>query len=108
MERGIMRRFFEIEGAGSKRRTQARKNCGGDGKASSRRDIGDQWRVHDFAPVLERTGANYVVASRLYEKHPPRLEYFLTDKGKALGPVLKALYAWGEKYGGAVDKEARA
>jgi DNA-binding HxlR family transcriptional regulator len=23
----------------------------------------------------------------------------LTDKGKALGPVLKALYNWGERYG---------
>ncbi len=28
---------------------------------------------------------------------PPRYEYFLTDKGKALGPVLKALH-WGERY----------
>ncbi len=39
-----------------------------------------------------------MIATRLYEKHPPRYEYFLTDKGKALGPVLKALYNWGEKY----------
>ena len=31
--------------------------------------------------------------------HPPRYEYFLTDKGKALGPVLKALHNWGERYG---------
>lgn len=40
-----------------------------------------------------------VVATRLYEHHPPRYEYFLTDKGKALGPVLKALYAWGSSHG---------
>ena len=33
-----------------------------------------------------------------YERHPPRYEYYLTDKGKALVPVLKALYAWGERY----------
>jgi len=46
--------------------------------------------------LLEEKG---VVASRLYEDHPPRLEYFLTKKGKALGPVLKALYRWGERYG---------
>jgi DNA-binding HxlR family transcriptional regulator len=45
---------------------------------------------------LERAG---VIGTRLYESHPPRYEYFLTDKGKALGPVLKALYAWGERYG---------
>jgi DNA-binding HxlR family transcriptional regulator len=45
---------------------------------------------------LEEQG---VVGARLYEKHPPRYEYFLTDKGKALGPVLKALYNWGERFG---------
>jgi len=45
--------------------------------------------------TLESQG---VIATRLYEKHPPRYEYFVTDKGKALGPVLKALYSWGEKY----------
>jgi DNA-binding HxlR family transcriptional regulator len=47
---------------------------------------------------LKTLEAREIVASRLYEKHPPRLEYFLTDKGEALGPILKALYAWGEKY----------
>ena len=45
---------------------------------------------------LERQG---VIATRLYESHPPRYEYYLTDKGKALGPVLKALHGWGERYG---------
>ena len=46
--------------------------------------------------TLEKQG---VIAARLYEQHPPRFEYFLTDKGQALGPVLKALYKWGERYG---------
>ncbi len=46
--------------------------------------------------VLESQG---VIATRLYESHPPRYEYFLTEKGKALGPVLKALRGWGETYG---------
>jgi DNA-binding HxlR family transcriptional regulator len=45
--------------------------------------------------ALEKSG---VIGARLYQSHPPRYEYFLTDKGKALGPVLKALYAWGERY----------
>jgi DNA-binding HxlR family transcriptional regulator len=45
--------------------------------------------------LLETQG---VIATRLYERHPPRYEYYLTDKGKALVPVLKALYAWGERY----------
>ena len=46
--------------------------------------------------ALERDG---VVGTRLYESHPPRYEYFLTEKGKALGPVLKAIHNWGERYG---------
>src|SRR5215470_464354 len=46
--------------------------------------------------LLEAEG---VVATRLYEQHPPRYEYYLTEKGKALAPVLKALYAWGERFG---------
>ena len=46
--------------------------------------------------TLEKQG---VIDTRLYEQHPPRFEYFLTDKGLALGPVLKALYKWGELYG---------
>jgi DNA-binding HxlR family transcriptional regulator len=45
--------------------------------------------------ILEEQG---IIASKLYERHPPRFEYALTDKGKALGPVLKALYAWGERF----------
>ena len=45
--------------------------------------------------TLEKQG---VIGTRLYEKHPPRFEYFLTEKDQALGPVLKALHKWGECY----------
>lgn len=48
---------------------------------------------------LKTLEAQGVVGVRLYEVHPPRYEYFLTEKGEALRPVLKALYAWGEKHG---------
>lgn len=48
---------------------------------------------------LKTLEAQGVVATRLYETHPPRYQYFLTEKGEALRPVLKALYAWGEQYG---------
>ena len=48
---------------------------------------------------LKTLAAQGVIATRLYEQHPPRYEYFLTEKGKALRPVLKALYAWGEQHG---------
>ena len=44
---------------------------------------------------LEETG---VVERYLYEQHPPRASYKLTPKGRDLGPVLKALRAWGTKH----------
>jgi DNA-binding HxlR family transcriptional regulator len=44
---------------------------------------------------LEETG---IVERRLYEQHPPRAEYLLTAAGKELAPVLKALFAWGERH----------
>jgi DNA-binding HxlR family transcriptional regulator len=45
--------------------------------------------------TLEQSG---IVVRRLYEEHPPRAEYALTERGRALGPVLKALLDWGNKH----------
>ena len=43
---------------------------------------------------LEEAG---LIQRRLYEQHPPRMEYVLTQKGRDVRPVLKALKAWGLK-----------
>jgi len=32
-----------------------------------------------------------------YETIPPKVEYSLTERGKALFPTLKELYEWGEE-----------
>ena len=48
---------------------------------------------------LKTLEAQGVIARRFYSEHPPRLEYYLTEKGKDLGPVLKALKKWGDQYG---------
>jgi DNA-binding HxlR family transcriptional regulator len=45
---------------------------------------------------LKTLEANEIIEPRLYQAHPPRYEYALTKKGKALAPVLKALYGWGK------------
>lgn len=45
--------------------------------------------------TLESAG---IIERRLYSEHPPRADYRLTDKGRALGPALKSLKIWGEKY----------
>jgi len=33
----------------------------------------------------------------LYSERPVRLEYVLTEKGRSLGPVIKAMRDWGRK-----------
>lgn len=45
--------------------------------------------------ALEDSG---LVGRQIYNEHPPRLEYVLTDKGRSLGPVMKALRDWGSKH----------
>jgi DNA-binding HxlR family transcriptional regulator len=47
---------------------------------------------------LKDMEARGVIGRRPYSDHPPRLEYYLTDKGKSLGPVLKALRDWGRRH----------
>lgn len=47
---------------------------------------------------LKDLESSTVIASRNYAEHPPRLEYFLTPKGRELGPILLALKKWGEKH----------
>lgn len=39
-----------------------------------------------------------IIESRLYAAHPPRYEYLLSEKGRALGPVLGAMKSWGERF----------
>ena len=39
-----------------------------------------------------------VLEKRLYQDHPPRYEYRLTEKGLDLWPVLVALMRWGDQY----------
>jgi len=48
--------------------------------------------------VLETNG---IVARRLYSEHPPRAEYALTDRGRELRPVVRALGIWGARHLGA-------
>ena len=87
--------------------------------------IGDRWaililrdlflhesrRFQDFQDALPGVSPNTLsarlktleehglVSRRLYEDRPPRAEYVLTDKGRTLGPVLKALWDWGQTHG---------
>jgi DNA-binding HxlR family transcriptional regulator len=39
-----------------------------------------------------------VLEKRLYQEHPPRYEYRLTEKGLDLWPTVVALMQWGDRY----------
>jgi DNA-binding HxlR family transcriptional regulator len=47
---------------------------------------------------LKRLEEGGIIERRFYEEHPPRAEYVLTAKGRELGPMMKALRAWGERH----------
>jgi DNA-binding HxlR family transcriptional regulator len=47
---------------------------------------------------LERLIEHGVLERRLYQEHPPRYEYFLTEKGLDLWPTIVALLQWGDRY----------
>lgn len=51
-----------------------------------------------LAARLKDLEASGLVERKLYNERPPRLEYHLTDKGRSLGPVLRALREWGTRY----------
>lgn len=84
--------------------------------------VGDRWtllivrdifkgkkRYKDFASTAERIPTNIlaarlrmledekIVTKALYNEHPPRFEYELTNKGLELGKILEAMYHWGNK-----------
>ena len=46
---------------------------------------------------LKDLEAHGLIERKLYSEHPPRLEYHLTEKGRSLGPVMKALREWGQR-----------
>jgi DNA-binding HxlR family transcriptional regulator len=51
-----------------------------------------------LAARLERLLEEGILEKRLYSLNPPRYEYFLTERGLDLWPILVALIGYGDKY----------
>ena len=51
-----------------------------------------------LAERLQRLEREGIVVKEPYQEHPVRHAYRLTDKGRALEPVLQAMVAWGLTY----------
>ena len=76
------------------------------------RDVGlfDKHKNKDFQEAGEKIPTNILanrlkslvkyglVEKRLYQNNPPRYEYYLTDAGKGLLPVIKSMAVWAEKH----------
>lgn len=50
------------------------------------------------ADRLAQLVENEVLERVLYEAHPPRYDYTLTERGRALGPVLMMMTQWAETW----------
>ncbi len=49
---------------------------------------------------LKRLEEHGIVERHMYEQHPPRAEYRLTEKGRALGAVVQAMRDFGLEHTG--------
>lgn len=47
---------------------------------------------------LRELEADGIVHREVYREVPPRVEYSLTDKGRDLAPVIRAMCEWGQKH----------
>ncbi len=47
---------------------------------------------------LQRLVDEGILERRPYSEHPPRHEYFLTEKGLDLWPILVAMLGWGDRH----------
>ena len=52
-----------------------------------------------LASRLQRLVDEGILERRLYSESPPRYEYFLTDKGIDLWPILVTMMRWGDRHG---------
>ena len=47
---------------------------------------------------LKSMEENKIIVREAFATIPPTVEYFLTEKGKKLEPILAELYKWGLEY----------
>jgi DNA-binding HxlR family transcriptional regulator len=60
------------------------------------RDLGTT--RHRLADRLKKLVAHGILERVGYQRHPPRFEYRLTEKGRDLYPVIVSLTRWGDRW----------
>ena len=46
---------------------------------------------------LKEMESDHLIARKEYAESPPRVEYSLTERGRSLGPIMKAIAEWGRE-----------
>ena len=64
-------------------------------------DVLDGISPRTLSARLEKLVEHSIIEKRMYCEHPPRYRYELTQKGRELQSILKAMGDWGNKYHGA-------
>ena len=72
---------------GPRRFTELERSCAG----ISPRTLAERLRWLESEEIVVRSS---------YPESPPRVEYALTDKGKALRPAIRELRAWAQRWNG--------
>jgi len=52
--------------------------------------------LNTLSKRLKELQAHDIIESEQYQQNPVRYQYKLTTRGKKLGPVMAAMYKWGE------------
>jgi DNA-binding HxlR family transcriptional regulator len=47
---------------------------------------------------LRELEADGLITRKIYAEIPPRVEYFISEKGNSIFPIIDSMYSWGEKY----------
>jgi DNA-binding HxlR family transcriptional regulator len=47
---------------------------------------------------LRELESDQIIERKIYPEIPPRVEYFLTEKGKSLMPIIQSMKDWGTHY----------
>ncbi len=61
-------------------------------------DIPEAFPTNVLSDRLKRLEKWGLLEKRVYQEHPVRYEYHLTDKGSTLMPVLQSIETWGTQF----------